>query len=78
MNPIQVMQQVMGQIQQFQQNPMQFLTRYNIPSEYANDPNGMIQYMMNSGQLTQQQYNQANSLFQQLQSLPQFRNVFKN
>ena len=78
MNPEQVIQQVMGTLQQFQQNPMQFLTRYNIPSEYANDPNGMIQYMMNSGKITQEQYNQANALFQQFQNFPQFRNTFKN
>ena len=31
----------------------------NIPQQYANDPDGALQYLMNSGNLTQQQYNFA-------------------
>jgi hypothetical protein len=50
-----------AQYGQFQQNPMQFLAQkgLNIPQQYQNDPNGAIQYLMNNGQLTQQQYNWA-------------------
>lgn len=50
----------MQMIQQLQQNPMQFLKKsgYNIP-ENMNDPNAIIQYLMNSGQISQERYNQA-------------------
>lgn len=49
------------QYNNFQQNPMQYLmqNKLNIPPEYANDPDGAIQYLMSSGQLTQQQYDYA-------------------
>lgn len=50
-----------AQYGQFQQNPIQFLAQrgLNIPQQYQNDPNAAIQYLMNSGKLTQQQYNFA-------------------
>ena len=52
---------MMEQFGSFQQNPMQFMAQrgLNIPQEYAADPDGAIQYLMNSGKLTQQQYNFA-------------------
>lgn len=52
---------MMEQYGNFQQNPMQFMAQrgLNIPQEYAADPDGAIQYLMNSGKLTQQQYNFA-------------------
>ena len=36
-------------------NPMQFLLqrKINIPQEYANDPQGAIQYLMNTGKMSQ-------------------------
>lgn len=44
---------------QFRQNPMQMLTqRYNIPQN-LNDPNQIIQHLLNTGQVTQAQVNQA-------------------
>lgn len=50
----------MQMLQQLQQNPMQFLRKsgYNIP-ENMNDPNAIIQHLMNSGQISQERYNQA-------------------
>ena len=44
---------------QFIQNPMQWLTqrKINIPQEYANNPHGAVQYLLNNGQMTQEQLN---------------------
>lgn len=60
-DPFGSRQGMMTQYGQFQQNPMAFLSQkgLNIPQQYQNDPNGAIQYLMNNGKLTQQQYNWA-------------------
>lgn len=56
MNPMQIIQQIKA-------NPMQFLRRggFNIPQN-MNDPNAIIQHLMNSGQITQQQYDNARNM----------------
>lgn len=50
---------LMNQFNAFKQNPLQFLTqrKVNIPQQFVNDPHGAVQYMLNSGQMTQQQLN---------------------
>lgn len=50
--------------QQLRQNPMQLLAkRFNIPNNVnPNDPNAIIQHLLNTGQVTQQQYNRAMSM----------------
>lgn len=42
---------------QFMQNPIQWLMqrRINIPQEYANNPQGAVQYLLNKGQMSQEQ-----------------------
>lgn len=44
---------------QFMQNPIQWLMQrqINIPQEYANDPHGAVQYLLNNGKMTQEQLN---------------------
>lgn len=56
MNPMQM-------IQQLKANPIQFLQRagYNVPSN-INSPNDIIQHLMNSKQITQQQYERARQM----------------
>ncbi len=56
MNPMQM-------IQQLKANPIQFLQRagFNVPSN-LNSPNDIIQHLMNSKQITQQQYEQARQM----------------
>ena len=56
MNPIQM-------IQQLKANPIQFLQRagFNVPNN-LNDPNAIIQHLMNSGQISQQRYEQARQM----------------
>lgn len=55
-NPIQMLQQLKS-------NPIQFLQRagLNIPQN-LNDPNAIIQHLMNSGQVSQERYNQARQM----------------
>ena len=56
---------VMGIINQFKSNPMAMLRqRFNIPDN-INDPNSVIQHRMNTGQLSQAQYEQARQMAQQ-------------
>ncbi len=43
----------------FMQSRTQFMKNMNIPNEIMNDPNGIIQYMLNTGRISQAQYNQA-------------------
>lgn len=59
--------------QRFRQNPMQMLNqRFNIPRNVnLNDPNAILQHLMNSGQVSQNQINQVmqmknNPMIQQL------------
>lgn len=61
---------------QLMQNPNQFLQKMNIPTEYANDPNGAIQYLMNNGKISQDQYNFANNQLKQMQNNPLFKQLF--
>lgn len=50
----------MMMLMQLKQNPLAFLQKagYNIPSN-LNNPQEIIQHLMNSGQISQQQVNQA-------------------
>lgn len=61
---------------QLVQNPNQFLQQLNIPGEYANNPQGAIQYLMNNGKITQDQFNAANNQLKQLQNNPMFSQLF--
>lgn len=50
---------VMNLYNQMKQNPIQLLSRkFNIPSN-VNSPNDIIQHLLNTGQVTQSQVNQA-------------------
>lgn len=56
MNPMQM-------VQALKANPIQFLQRagFNVPNN-LNDPNQIIQHLMNSGQISQQRYEQARQI----------------
>ena len=60
---------------QFKQNPMAMLSqRYNIPQNInTQDPNAIIQHLLNSGQVSQGQVNQI----LQMRNDPRFQNMFK-
>lgn len=50
---------IMQAVQSLKQNPMQFILqrKFNVPQNIANDPNAIIQHLMNTGQVSQQSYN---------------------
>ena len=50
-------------------NPMQFVQRLNQLKSQGGDPNQMIQQMLNSGRVTQAQYDQAVKQAQQIQQM---------
>ena len=47
-----------SQYNEFMSNPFQFLLqrKINIPQEYANNPQGAVQYLMNTGRMSQQTF----------------------
>lgn len=55
-NPMNIFQM----INQIKSNPAAVLSqRFNVPQN-LNNPNDIIQHLMNTGQISQQQYNAAN------------------
>ena len=58
--PFGNIQGLMQGFQQFMGQRQQFLNQ--IPKEMGQDPNQIIQNMMNNGSVSQQQYNQAKSI----------------
>lgn len=62
---------------QFRQSPMSILTkRFNIPSNLnLNDPSAIIQYLLNTGQVSQQQ---VNNVVNMSSSNPMIRQIMKN
>lgn len=75
-NPIQMLSQL-------QSNPVSFLIKrgFNVPQNIGNDPNSITQYLLNSGQISQNKYNQTvqmvqnnyNQIMQMAQMSGQFR-----
>lgn len=50
-------------------NPMQFMQELNQLKSRGGDPNQMIQQMLNSGRITQSQYDAAVKQAQQIQKM---------
>lgn len=52
---------ILSAVQSLKQNPMQFIMqrKFNVPQNIMNDPNAIIQHLMNTGQVSQQSYNNA-------------------
>lgn len=50
---------MMSELNVFMRNPLQYLLskNINIPQQYANNPEGAVQYLMDSGKLSQEQFN---------------------
>ena len=59
---------------QFRQNPMGFMMarKLNIPPEYQNDYKGAVQYLLNTGQMSQDQLNALLTQARQIQQDPNF------
>lgn len=52
---------ILNSLNSLMNNPMQFLIQngLNVPQGIANNPEQIVQHLLNSGQITQQQVNQA-------------------
>lgn len=55
---------ILGMLQQLRNNPLEMLSKkYQIPQGMnMNDPNEIIQHLMNTGQVSQQAYNNARNM----------------
>lgn len=72
-DPFGSMQGFMNKFQQFMGNPMNLMSSNGIPQQYMKDPNETIQYLMNTGKISQAQYNNLNKLAKQIQNNPAFK-----
>lgn len=62
---IKNMMQMLGQLKQ---DPRKVLMqRFNIPENVGNDPQSIIQHLMNTGQVSQEQFNQAMQMKKMIQ-----------
>ena len=68
--------QMINMFNQFKGNPMQTLSQFGVPQNMSN-PSEIIQHLMNSGKMSQQQFNQLQQMAGQLQNNPQFKQMFK-
>lgn len=61
---------MMTMFQTFAKNPMQYLIsqRLSVPQNIQNDPQAIVRHLMNSGQMSQEQFNQLNQYAKQLQN----------
>jgi len=73
------MQNLLSQFRGFMQNPTQYLLQKNLglTENMLKNPNDAIQYLMNSGKISQEQYNWAVQQANQLKNNPQFQQYFK-
>lgn len=72
-NPLNAGQRQMPNIntlyQQFMKNPIQALMQsgFRLPDNIGNNPQQIIQHLLNSGQVSQQQLNNAQNVLAQIQ-----------
>ena len=59
---IQNAMQIINQIR----NPQQMLVRMGIPQDKLQSPDSVAQYLLNNGRISQQQIDQAKTLYQQM------------
>ena len=60
------LQNLLSQFNTFLRNPGQTLRQQRIPSEFLNDPDKAIQFLLDSGRVSQAQYNLAKQYFNQI------------
>lgn len=61
-NPMSMMQM----LQQFKANPLQMLAqrRFNVPANMANDPQAILNHLLQTGQVNQETVNEAYQMAQ--------------
>ena len=69
-------QKFMNDYSEMMKNPKQYVIKnMGISEDIADDPNKIIQKMMNDGKISQDQYNSARNMAMQLQNNPMFRQM---
>lgn len=69
----------LNQFKGFMANPMQYLMQRKLPGlpqNFMQNPQAVVQQMLNSGQMSQQQFNQLQQMAHKIQSNPQFMQMF--
>lgn len=67
------MASIMQMYQTLTQNPMHILGNMGVPQNIANNPQAIIQHLMNTGKISQDQLNQA----MQMKDNPMFKGLLK-
>ena len=65
----------MSQFQSFMRNPAQFLIQSRLPQNALQNPAQAVQQLMNSGRMSQQQFNQLQGMARQIQNNPMFAQI---
>lgn len=69
-------QNFINDFNQMMSNPAQYaMTRLGMPQDIANNPDAIIKQLMQSGRMSQGQYNAARRAAQQIQSNPLFQQL---
>ena len=61
--------QMIMQFKQFMSNPSAMLQKMGMPKDIQNNPHAMVQYLMDTGKLTQEQYTQIQAQAKQFQNM---------
>lgn len=64
----------LGPVPNSMANGQDFMSRLNLLKSSVSDPNAMIQQMLNSGRISQAQYDSAVKLAQQIQAMINHQN----
>jgi membrane peptidoglycan carboxypeptidase len=69
-------QKFMSDYSEMMKNPKQYVIKnMGVSEEIADDPNKIIQSLMNNGKITQAQYDSARNTAMQIQNNPMFRQM---
>lgn len=73
-DPFGSLQNFNTQFRSFVQNPMGYFTSHhlNIPQDLQNNPQGAIQYLLNTGRMSQAQLSQLQQVAQRIQNMDGF------
>ena len=70
-------QNMMNEFMNFMRNPSSYIQRMGIPPQAGNSPQSIIQFLMDSGRLTQADYNRLQQQAQQMANNPMFAQFTK-
>jgi hypothetical protein len=61
-----MMNNLMQMLTQIKSNPAAMLSQYGIPQDIVNNPQAVVQHLMNTGRVSQAQYDRAVSMAQSM------------